>query len=163
MWRTSTRRHSTHLLVLARSFTILRLGEGLTSFDKNNCFNFSGERGGGGGVILEEWSESCVKRLIRSLCCERYGECGPWEVGVGGGRSYFGRVVWILCQTSDQVPVLWEIVGVWPGGGEGGGKGVILRKWSYSSVKLLIRSLCCKRSWKLWWILRGCLSIWVAD
>ena len=32
------------MLVLAGSFTILRSGEGLTSFDKNNCVNFSGEK-----------------------------------------------------------------------------------------------------------------------
>lgn len=44
MWRTSTPRHSTHVLVLAGSFTILRSGEGVTSFDKNNCVNFSGEK-----------------------------------------------------------------------------------------------------------------------
>ena len=35
---------SFYVLVLAGRFTILRSGEGLTSFDKNNCVNFSGEK-----------------------------------------------------------------------------------------------------------------------
>ena len=35
---------SFYVLVLAGSFTILRSGEGSTSFDKNNCVNFSGEK-----------------------------------------------------------------------------------------------------------------------
>ena len=64
-----------------------------------------------GEFILLEWSDPCVKLLIGSMCCERYWECGPWELGVGE-RSYFEKVVLLLCQTSDQVPVLQEIMKV---------------------------------------------------
>ena len=37
-----------------------------------------------------------------------------WPVGGGGGgeRSYLEKVVLLLCQTSDQVPVLQEIMKV---------------------------------------------------
>ena len=45
------------------------------------------------------------------MCCERYWECGPWELGVCE-RSYIEKVVLLLCQTSDQVPVLQEIMKV---------------------------------------------------
>ena len=45
------------------------------------------------------------------MSCERYWECGPWELGAGE-RSYFEKVVLLLCQTSDQVPVLQEIMKV---------------------------------------------------
>ena len=67
--------------------------------------------GGGGGkrVMLGEWSDSSIKLLIRSLCCERYGSV---SCGRGGGGIFFVRVVWLLCQTSDQVPVLREIMKV---------------------------------------------------
>ena len=64
-----------------------------------------------GEFILLEWSHPCVKLLIGSMCCERYWECGPWELGVCE-RSYFERVVLLLCQTSGQVPVLQEIMKV---------------------------------------------------
>ena len=101
-----------------------------------------GGGGGGKGVMLGEWPDSSVKLLIRSLCCKRYHWwCVLWEVGefillewsdacvkllIGsmccesvargswglGERSYFEKVVLLLCQTSDQVPVLQEIMKV---------------------------------------------------
>ena len=41
---------------------------------------------------------------------------------VGGGGVHFARVVSPLCQTSNRVHVLREILGVWPVGVGGGGK-----------------------------------------
>ena len=41
---------------------------------------------------------------------------------VGGGGVHFVRVVSPLCQTSNRVHVLREILGVWPVGVGGGGK-----------------------------------------
>ena len=53
--------------------------------------------------VLNFWSSPCAARDRGSVASGRWG----W-----GERSYFGRVVWLQCQTSDQVPVLQEIMKV---------------------------------------------------
>ena len=47
-----------------RSFTILRSGEGLTSFDKNNCVDFSGEKKENEGFRGNLFFQNSRKKLL---------------------------------------------------------------------------------------------------
>ena len=47
-----------------RSFTILRSGEGLTSFDKNNCVDFSGEKKENEGFRGNVFFQNSRKKLL---------------------------------------------------------------------------------------------------
>ena len=81
---------------------------GTSMFRPNRGVCSLGGGGGGGKELFWESGLTPLSKLWSGPCAAR----GMVVCLVAGGGIFFVRVVWLLCQTSDQVPVLQEIMKV---------------------------------------------------